>query len=165
MEQLGIETVQLLTQVFNFVVMLVLLTKFLYRPILGKLEERRKKIEEGLIFTERARKDLEEIDKKKQEIIDQAKLEARRIIDEGKKSAKNLEREIIEKARQEAVTILEKGGEELKSARWRMERELKVQTVEIAQTMVKRLLEKTLTSSDHQEIIDKKIEEIGKLAK
>ncbi|MBI4999296.1 F0F1 ATP synthase subunit B [Candidatus Gottesmanbacteria bacterium] len=165
MEQLGIETVQLLTQVFNFVVMLVLLTKFLYRPILGKLEERRKKIEEGLIFTERARKDLEEIDRKRQEIIDQAKLEARRIIDVGKKSAKNLEREIIEKAHQEAATILEKGGEELKSARWRMERELKVQTVEIAQTMVKRLLEKTLTSSDHQEIIDKKIEEIGKLAK
>ena len=48
MDKLGIEPVMLLTQVINFLVLVILLTKFLYKPILKLIDERRKKIEEGL---------------------------------------------------------------------------------------------------------------------
>lgn len=165
MEKLGVEPVQLLTQVLNFVIMVVLLTKLLYQPIIQKLEERRKKIEEGLAYTEKMKKDLEELDKKRQEVIDQAKEEARRIIEEGKKSGKNVEKAIIEKAHQEAAAILEKGEAELALARQQMERQLKEQTVDIAEGMVKKLLGEILTSEDQQKIIDKKIKEISRLLK
>lgn len=165
MEQLGIEPVQLLTQVLNFVIMVVLLTKFLYKPVMQKLEERRKKIEEGLLYTEKMKKEMEELDKKRQEVIDKAKEEAKRIIEEGKKSAKSVEKAIIEKAHQEAAAILEKGEAELKLSRRQMESSIKVQTVDIAQNIVKKLLEDILTTSDQQKIIDKKIKEIARLIK
>ena len=48
MENIGIEPYQLLTQVINFALMIFILTKLLYKPILKGLEERKKKIEEGL---------------------------------------------------------------------------------------------------------------------
>lgn len=141
------------------------MTKFLYRPILTKLEERKKKVEEGLLYTEKAKRETEEINKRRQEIINRAKEEARGIIEEGKKSGKNLEKEIIESAHQEAAQILEKGKGELELMRSQMERQLKIQTVGIARSMVKKLLEDVLTLSDHRTIIDKKIEEISKLPK
>ena len=51
MEKLGIEPILLLTQVINFTILVVVLTKFLYKPILKMLDERKKKIEEGLTLS------------------------------------------------------------------------------------------------------------------
>lgn len=165
MEQLGIEPIQLATQVFNFVVMVVILTKFLYKPILKKLEERRKKIEEGLALTEKMKVELEKNEKKRQEIIDVAKEEARKIIEDGKKTGKKVEAEIIEKAHTEASTILEKGKEELEREKLEMEKQLRQQTVEIAQTWVEAMLKEVLRGKNQQTIINKKIRELAKLAR
>ncbi len=165
MEQLGIEPIQLLTQVVNFVLMVFLLTKFLYKPILDALDKRRKKIEEGLAFSEKMKAETEEMSKKHQEMIDEAKEEARRIIDEGKKNGKALEQEIIDKAHSESAQIVEKGREELEVERSQMERQLRVQTVQVAKSMTEKILADSLKESDHRRIIDQKIEEISKLIK
>ena len=53
MEKLGIELTQILTQIFNFTLMVFLLTKLLYKPVIKKLEERKAKIAEGLAYTEK----------------------------------------------------------------------------------------------------------------
>lgn len=163
MEQLGIEPIQLATQVFNFVVMVVILTKFLYKPILKKLEERRKKIEDGLALTEKMKLELEKNDKKRQEIIDKAMEEAGKIIEDGKKTGKKVEAEIIEKAQGEANTVLEKGKQELERERLEMERELRLQTVEIAQTWVETVLKEVLRGKNQQATINKKIRDLARL--
>jgi len=164
MEQLGIEPIQLLTQIFNFTVMVVILTKFLYRPILEKLAERRKKIEEGLALTEKMKVESELQEKKRQQIIDEAKEEARRIIEEGKKTGKKVEAEIIAKAHSEASAILEKGKEELASERLEIERGLKLQTIEIAEKWVETVLKEVLRGKNQQAIINKKIRDLARLA-
>lgn len=165
MEQLGIEPIQLLTQIFNFTVMVVVLTKFLYKPILKKLDERRKKIEEGLAMAEKIKVEAENQEKKKQEILDEAKEEARKIIEDGKKTGKKVEAEIIEKAHTEANTILEKGKEELERERLEMEKELRLQTVEIAQTWVETVLKEVLRGKNQQITINKKIKDLERLAR
>lgn len=165
MEKLGIEPVQLLTQIFNFVVMLLLLTKFLYKPILRVLSERRKKIQEGLEYAEKMNEELEKTDKKRQEVIEKAKEDGRKIIEESKKSGKLLEAEIIEKAHKEAGAILEKGRKELEMERGEMERQLRGNTVEIAQTWVETVLGDILTAKNQSEIINKKLKELAKRIK
>lgn len=163
MEQLGIEPIQLLTQVFNFVVMVVLLTKFLYKPILKALEARKKKIAEGLEYAEKMQQEAEKNEKKRQEIIDKAKEEARKIIEESKKTGKQVETEIINKAQQEASLILVKARETLTQEREEMERQLRVKTVEIAQGWVSVVLGKVLGGKTQTAIINKKIQELAKL--
>ena len=88
MEKLGIEQIQLLLQTFNFVVMAVLLTKFLYKPILKSLSDRRKKIAEGLLFAEKIKKEEEKTENKRQEVLAKAREESRKIIEEGKQAGK-----------------------------------------------------------------------------
>ncbi len=165
MEQLGIEPIQLLTQVLNFSLMVFLLTKFLYKPILKSLEARRKKIAEGLEYTQKMEEEKAKNEKKREEIISQAKEEARKIIQEGKNTGKLLEGEIVEKAHKEAEAILQKAKEELEMERSQMEVQLRSQTVEIAKTWVEAVLGKILGTKAQQTIINKKIQEMAKLSK
>lgn len=161
MDKLGIEPVQLLTQIFNFVVMVILMSKFLYKPILKALEDRRKKIQAGLEYAEKMQVELEKTGKKRQEVIDAAKEEARKIIEESKKTGKLLEAEIVEKAHNEAAVILDKGRKELEMERVDMEKQLTSQTVDIAQTWVETVLGKVLSVKNQQQIINKKLQELA----
>lgn len=160
MEQLGIQPLQLLFQVINFTLMVVLLTKFLYKPILKALDARRKKIAEGLEYTQKMQEEKDKNENRKEEVLNKAKEEARKIIEEGKDAGKRMEAEIIEKAQKEADAIKEKGKKELEMERLEMEKELKVQTVEIAGNWVEVVLGKVLDSKKQQEIINKKLQEL-----
>lgn len=156
------EPIQLLTQIFNFVVMLLVLSKLLYKPILKALEERRKKIEEGLQYAEKMKVETEKNDKKREEIISEAKDQARKIIEEGKKSGRAVEVEIIEKAHKEAQEVVAKGRSELSLERLDMEKQLRGQTIDIASSMVESILRQILDKNYQTEIINKKIRELEK---
>lgn len=165
MEQLGVEPIQLITQIFNFAIMVFLLTKFLYKPILRALEDRKKKIAEGLAYTQKMQEEMEKTEKKKEEILNKAKDEARKIVEEGKAAGKQLEAEIIKKAHAEAGAILSKGREELVMEKEQMERELRIQTVEIAKGWVEAVLGKILSGKAQQTVVNKKIAELAKSVK
>jgi F-type H+-transporting ATPase subunit b len=162
MEKLGIEPVQLLTQIVNFVVMVVVLTKFLYKPILRTLDDRKKKIEEGLRYAEEMKEAVAKNEKKRKEIIEEAKDEGQRIIAEARESGRRLEEEIVVKAKAEAQTIVEKGKNEIASERVEMEKQLRKQTVDVAAAMTATLLGSVATKRMHQEIIDKKLASLAK---
>lgn len=162
MEQLGIEPIQLLTQLINFAIMVAVLTKLLYKPVLKSLEERRKKIAEGLAYAEKMKSETEKTDVKRQAIVNSAKEEASKIIEEAKKSAKVVEAEIIEKAHEEEQGIIEKGRADLEMERLEMEKQLKEQTVAIAEAIAGKVLASSLSAADQRAIIAKKIKTIAK---
>ncbi len=162
MEQLGIEPIQLLTQVFNFTVMAVVLTYFLYKPILKALADRRKKIEEGLAYTEKAKTEAEKTETKRLEVIARAKEEAAIIVEEAKKSAKLVESEIIAKAHEEAKAIVAKGKSDIETERADMERKLKNEMIAIASAIAGKAISQSLTAKDHKAIIDRRIKAMAK---
>lgn len=165
MDKLGIEPLQLLTQTFNFFVMVIVLTKFLYKPILKALEERKKKIEEGLQYAEEMKEELAKNEKVREDIINKAKDEAKKIVEEGKKTGSRLEEEIIAKAQMEAKNILEKGRQEIELERLKMEKDLRSQTIYIVFDVVEAVLGKIIDLKTQRKIIAKKIQEIAKIAK
>lgn len=162
MEQLGIEPLQILAQIFNFTVLVILLNKLLYKPILKALEERKKKIKEGLDAAEKMKAEEEISGKKREEIIKKARLEASQIIEEGKKAGKLQESEIIEKAVSEKNSILEKGREELQSLKKEMVSQLRKETVDLAKSWVEAILARALDNKSQLNIINKKILELSK---
>lgn len=165
MEKLGIQPIQLLTQIFNFLVMVILLTKFLYKPIIKMLDERKKKIQEGIEYTEKSKIELEKIDKKKQEVLKTADLAAKKVIEEGKLTGKKLEAQIVEKARKEAEDYIEKAKKEFALEKAEMEKQLKEQAIEIAAAMAQKILSQILDAKDQKYIIDKKLKEIARINK
>ncbi len=92
-----------LSQVVSFCIVALLLRHFAYRPILAVLEERRRKIEEGQINAEKIKKELEEAEKRYQEIVAKANADAQRMIDEARKSSAH----VAERKQQEAIAAAE----------------------------------------------------------
>jgi F-type H+-transporting ATPase subunit b len=92
-----------LSQVISFIIVALLLKRFAYKPILAVLEERRRKIEEGQLNAEKIKKELAEAEKRYQEIIVKANVDAQRMIDEARESAAHLS----ERKQQEAIAAAE----------------------------------------------------------
>ncbi|OIO14684.1 ATP synthase F0 subunit B [Candidatus Gottesmanbacteria bacterium CG11_big_fil_rev_8_21_14_0_20_37_11] len=160
MENIGIEPSQLLTQVINFLLMVILLTKLLYKPVLKALDERKKKIEESLKLAEEIKLEADKNEKKRQEIINKSKQEAKQIIEEAKKTAKQVEAEIIMKAHNEAEMIIEKGKKDIEGEREQMEKQLRNKTIEIASEMAEKVIGMVLSDSDHHKIINNKLKDL-----
>lgn len=154
MEALGIDFKLILAQIFNFVVLLVILKKFLYKPLLKMLDERKKKIEEGLLNAEKIKKELEEIEKRKQKILADSQKEAVALFLEQKKLAQKEKEAMIEEARIKAGEEIKKGlvlaKEEMAKARL----ELKKEALVIAQEMTKKIFSKLSNEDLHRLIKD-----------
>jgi len=86
MEKLGIQPIQLLLQAINFLIILLILKKFLYRPILKMLDDRKKKIDEGLLYSDRMKSEFEKSEKKRAEVVEKGKIEAQKLIIEARKN-------------------------------------------------------------------------------
>src|SRR5204862_1280807 len=79
-----------LSQVISFAIVAFLLRRFAYKPILGVLEERRRRIEEGQINAEKIKQQLAEAEQRYAEILARANAEGQKMIDEARESAKHV---------------------------------------------------------------------------
>jgi len=91
------------SQVISFVIVALLLRRFAYKPILGVLEERRRRIEEGLLNADKIKKELAEAEKRYAEILGKANADAQKMIDEARESSARL----AERKQQEALAAAE----------------------------------------------------------
>ena len=165
MDKLGIEPRLLLAQVVNFSIIVFVLTKLLYKPILAMLEKRRREIEEGLALTAKMREEEEKIAVKKQKVLDEARREGAGIIEESKKQGKEEEKEIVAAAHIEALAIVEKGHREVTYQREAMEKGIRKQAVSLGEHMAERLLASALSAQDKHALIQKQIKELGRVLK
>jgi len=92
-----------LSQVISFAIVAFLLTRFAYKPILAVLEERRRRIEEGLLNAEKIKKQLAEAEQRYADILAKANAEAQKMIDETRESSAHL----AERKQQEAIAAAE----------------------------------------------------------
>jgi F-type H+-transporting ATPase subunit b len=92
-----------LSQVISFGIVALLLRKFAYKPILGVLAERRRRIEEGLINADKIKKQLAEAEQRYAEILAKANAAAQKMIDEARASSAHL----AERKEQEAIAAAE----------------------------------------------------------
>ena len=84
---LGIDGRLLFAQAVNFLLVLWLLNKFVFKKVLSHLEERRNKIEQGLELTERATREMERIDEARHRELGKARTEAEKILTDAGSSA------------------------------------------------------------------------------
>jgi F-type H+-transporting ATPase subunit b len=92
-----------LSQVISFVIVALLLRRFAYKPILAVLEDRRRRIEEGLLNAEKIKKELAAAEQRYAEILAKANATAQKMIDEARESSAHL----AERKEQEAVVAAE----------------------------------------------------------
>lgn len=162
MEKLGIELPLLLTQIVNFTIMVLVLTKLLYQPILKALKKRRAEIETGLKAAEKAQVELQTGEQKQQELLAQAREEGRLIIDKARQEAKKQKEEIVAEGKAELEVLKNRQEKELKAKMAELEAELQKQTVDVAAQMTKSLLGELITSENQHELLEKQLTKLEK---
>jgi F-type H+-transporting ATPase subunit b len=153
MDKLGIQLPMLLTQIVNFSIMLFLLSKFLYKPILKALKQRKLKIAEGLAYTEKMQLQDEKLAKKHEEILQKARQEAKGIIEQAKKDANVVKQEILADGKKENEEMKAKIEADMKARENEMSEEMSRSTVKIAADMAKKLIADVLTDEQQHQLI------------
>lgn len=96
--QLGIDWRLLISQAVNFLVVLIVLRLFVYKPVLAMLHERKTKIEEGVAKAAEAERRLGEAEEVKKTKIHEAEEEVLLMFKESDKKLKNMEEEKLREA-------------------------------------------------------------------
>lgn len=161
-EKLGIDPVILIAQIINFLVLVFLLTKFLYKPILKVLDERQKKIKKGLEEAERIKIKTQEIDKLSEEKIKKSLVEAQKIVQQAKEQAEKSKQGILEKTSQEIEEMKTKMAKEIDASQEAMIDKVRKEAAGMLTSALSRLLI-NLDPKIHHQLIKQAIKEIKKL--
>lgn len=160
MEQLGIEPKLLLAQLVNFAVIVILLQKILYKPILEMIQKRKKEIAEGLAITERMRLEEEKFKEKQAGALAKAREDALLIIEDAKKQAKEVEKELLGEAHIQAAAIITRAKGEAEEVHKTAQANLRKEAVELATVMAKRLLSSIMSAKDQHSYISKRVKDL-----
>lgn len=147
--------VTLIIQGVAFFIVVLIVMRFLWPPLMAAIEDRRKKIAEGLAAGTRAQKDLEEAKVKSQEIIREARDKAVQIVDQaGKRAA-----EIIDEAKAAAIAegqrLVTQAHEEIALDTARAREGLRKQVASLAVQGASQLLEREIDPKAHAALLDK----------
>src|SRR5205823_3811401 len=141
-----------LSQVISFIIVALLLRRFAYKPILAVLEERRRRIEEGLLNAEKIKKELAEAEQRYAEIVAKANATAQKMIDEARESSAHLADRKEQEAIAAAEQILAKAQEAAALEHERTMAELKRQLGRLVVDTTAKVTGKVLTSEDQRRL-------------
>ncbi|WP_158772062.1 F0F1 ATP synthase subunit B [Paraglaciecola sp. L1A13] len=134
--------------------------KFVWPPIMGAIEERQKKIADGLAASERGEKDLELAQDKVTEQLKEAKTQAAGIIEQAKKRGTQIVDEETQRAHQERENIIAQGHAEIEAERNRAKEDLRKQVAALAVAGAERILERQIDAAAQSDIVAKLVAEL-----
>lgn len=165
MEALGINLPFLIAQIINFVVLMILLRMFLYRPILNMLTARRERIRESLAAAETARSEVQAANQRVEAEVAAAWREGQEIIARAREAAERQAAEIVAQAREQADAEIARRREEIAYERQQMVGQLREQVAQLSLAIAQRVIGRELTTSptEQRALIDQFIVEAGEL--
>jgi F-type H+-transporting ATPase subunit b len=157
---LGIDTRILIAQLINFTVLLFVLYKFAYKPLLKFLDERREKIRQGVENARRAEERLEEVKTQEKGIIKNAKKEALGIIEQAKLEAEEKREIMIVRAREEIGEIINSEKEKIRIEKAETLKEIRREVGGLVADALEKVLAESVDKKRDQEIIRKVVKNI-----
>lgn len=154
LQTLGIYWPKLIAQMVNFGIVLFILWKFAYRPVLAMLEQRRQRVVEAMRNAERAKVELAKAEGDRQEILAKANQEANRLIEEARAAANRVREQETQKAITEAEQILVKAREAAEMEHTRMLAETKRELGRLVVLTTSRVTGKVLTPEDQRRLAE-----------
>lgn len=154
MDKLGLNLGALLFYTFNFIIVLIVLYAFAYRPMLRALEARRQKVNQGLEDAQAAAEARANAEQEAARILAEAQANAAQILREASARAEQVAEEIRRAAEAEAEQIRQEAKATLEEERNRMLADLRGQVVDIAIAAAQKLLGKTLDEAQQRALLD-----------
>ncbi len=163
-EALGINAKLLIIQGVGFLVLLVVLKKFLFGRIMDAINARTQEVKETFDNAERDRQEAAKSTAQYEASLKDASTEADRKIQEAIQEAKSISDEIIRKSNESAVSIKAKAEEEIEYAKKQALAGVRDQVVDLTILSSSKLIEQSMNENTAKKLVDNVISEVGGLA-
>lgn len=161
MEALGIDVKLFLGQIINFLILLLILWLFAYKPILKMLNDRREKVAKSLENAKEIEEKLAETEARTKEMISRAQKDTATMLEESSKAATYEKKEIIAAARDQSAREIEKAKKAITEEKELAQKTLQKEMTQLVGLATEKILSKTPAANLQQQAIDQAIEEIG----
>ena len=154
MEGLGINLGYLLVQVFNFLIIFVILAAWMYKPLLNMMKERREIIAKGLEDARIASEARDNAEKEAEEILAKAQQESGKIVREATERGEQVRVEIKEAAETEIVTLREDAAADAQQEKEKILGDLRGQVAALSIAAAQKVIGESLDEKRQRALID-----------
>ncbi|MGJ3243368.1 MAG: F0F1 ATP synthase subunit B [Opitutales bacterium] len=152
--QFGIDWRIIVAQMINFVIVAAILYKFAFKPILATLDERQKKISDGLQYAEEMKSKLAEAERQQAETLKAAANEAKQIVAEARDQAKAYSDKQMQEAHQKAEDLVDQARASIDQEREKMLSEVRQEVARLVVATTGKVLRKDLSEDDRKAIAE-----------
>ena len=156
----GVDVWKLAFQIVNFLLLLWLLNRFLFRRVLATLDERKARIEKGLEDAEAAARDRELARAEREAAVAEARREAQAMIARANKIAEDSRAEIVAQAREEAEKVTARAREEISAEKEKAMAELRATVADLALEAAGRLVRKEMDAATQRRLVEDFLKEV-----
>jgi len=148
--------------VVTFILLLVILKKMAWKPILNSLSERENFIKDSVERAETAKKEAEEILEENKKNLAKAEEEAQKVIAQGREYAENLKSQILEESKTEAKKMIEDASVEIERKNIEAFHNLKGEIASIAVEAAEKIIRENLDKEKQEKIVNNFINDLTK---
>ncbi|MDP3995028.1 MAG: F0F1 ATP synthase subunit B [bacterium] len=160
LQAFGIDARLLIAQLINFLILVGILYKLGYKPILAFVKERQKKIEQGVVDAERAEHKMRQAEEAHKEALSRAHKEAQEILARSREQAEVQAQAIIAKTQDQARDIVNRAKKEIKEQQVLSQQEVKREAAALVVGLTEKLLRKKMTAAADEAFIKDSLKEM-----
>ena len=153
-EQLGVDGWKLAIQAFNFLLLLLILQRFAYKPIVGMLDERSRRIRNDLDEARKLREEGERDRETYRQQLNRSRDEARSILEEANNVAARIREQAILDAEQQNAVTLQRARDEIAREKEHAILELRREVGDLAIRVATQVVGRALDANDQQRLVD-----------
>ncbi len=150
----------LLWQVFNMVVLYLLIRRFLYKPLSNFVRNRQQSIEENINNAAREREEAEKLRRDYEQKIAAARQEAREIVNQAARQRDEIIAQGKRDAKEQGEQLIAKAKEELQLEKEKVFKELKDELAFISVGIAERIIETKIDAAAQKQLVDRYLEEV-----
>ena len=154
---------EVVVSLVSFLVLFGVLARFAFPPITKMLDKRSDTIRESLEASEATRIEAERLLEEYKTQMTEARQEAAKVIEQGRKIAETMKSEIMAKANEDAQALLVKAREGIEAEKKAAIAELQGSVADLSVAVAGKLIGETLSAADHAKLIERYVAEVGAL--
>jgi F-type H+-transporting ATPase subunit b len=146
--------------IITFLVLLTLLAKFAWGPLLRALASRQEMIRKSLDDADEARRELERLHLESAQILKQARVQGESIMSQSRSDAERLREELKQKARAEADTIVRTAGRQIQLETAQALQQIRREAADLSVMIASKLIQRNLSKEDNDRLIDEALKQV-----
>ena len=146
--------------ILTFLVLVGLLAKFAWRPLLDALDRRQATITKSLDDAQKARQELERLQQESARMLASARAEAETIVSRSRADAEVVREEIKQKSRAEAAAIVKNAENQIQLETARALQQIRQEAVELSVAIASKILQRNVSKEDNERLIEQTLQQV-----